>query len=244
MHDQKSEHQAGAESWSPSRPRAKGLRHNSSGLRPRRPRVASGLCLLAGWTLLLLAGCSGPRPTFDISFWLDDAGVFKVYARGAHIYVSSPSLDQDGALTWRLKSIEADLHNAADRRIGRQSSTSTWVARDDSQVTSTALVRSLSPSPFAVPWLCHEARSNSKTGLFAHVTHVRRVFTWGGNAPRRPPGNQNPAGTEVRVPFGATYYFQPQAGVAPGGDEPRTTAWTECRQASLCPEGTRSESRS
>jgi hypothetical protein len=97
-------------------------------------------------------------------------------------------------------------------------------------VTGTVLAQISSPSLSAVPWILYEARSSSTQGLFAKVTHVRRVFTWGGKAPPGPSGKAL-EGNEVRVPFSATYYFQRGfqrgGGVVPGGDAPETLAWAD-----------------
>ncbi len=187
--------------------------------------------MLAGWMLLFLAGCNGPRIRLVTSSWLDETSVVKVYARGAHVYVNRPSPGQEGVSIWNLKGIEADLYDAAGSRIGRQSSPATWEATDRSKVTGTVLAQISSPSLSAVSWILYEARSNSTQGLFAHVTHVRRVFTWGGKAPPGPPG-KTLEGNEVRVPFGATYYFQRGGGVVPGVAAPQTLAWADSRPTS------------
>jgi hypothetical protein len=50
------------------------------------------------------------------------------------------------------------------------------------------------------------AKSTSGNGVFANVRFVQRLRTVGGNAP--PEGcNQAAAGTEVRVPYSAEYWF-------------------------------------
>jgi len=165
-----------------------------------------------GITVFFLAGCSGPR-ALDFNSWLDDTAVVKVYARGAHVYVSRPSPDQEGASQWQLKSVEADLYDEAGSRIGSQSSQDTWEATDGSKVMGEELSASPAPSLGAVPWTRYAARSSSTPGRFADVTQVRRVFTWGGKAPRSTSGEACD-GSEVRVRFGATYYFQRGEGLA------------------------------
>lgn len=164
--------------------------------------VARGVSLL----YLLLAGCAAPRALLDWEAGLDDASALKVSARGVHVYVCSPPADGEGSHKWRLKGVEADLFDAAGRIVGKQLSQASWEAADKSKVTGTMIEKTRAPSCGAVPWILYEAQSTSTRGLFANMSHVQRIFTSGGKAPSKR-CRESSIGSEVRVPFSATYYF-------------------------------------
>ncbi len=164
-----------------------------------------------------LAGCIAPRPNLDWKTRLGEtaeAKVLKVFARGAHVYVCARPLDGKGSPEWRLSRVEADLYDECGRLVGRQSSEAAWEAVDKSLVTGTVLEKTDSPTCGAVPWALFAARSAPRKGLFANLSHVERIYTWGGRAPSKmcPDSSE---GVEVRVPFGATYCFHAREN-APG----------------------------
>ena len=69
-----------------------------------------------------------------------------------------------------------------------------------------SLARADAPSKNAIPWLLLEAKSHAGGGAFSTITHIQRLDTKGGVAPKKG-CDATHAGEEVRVPYEATYAF-------------------------------------
>jgi len=63
-----------------------------------------------------------------------------------------------------------------------------------------------SPDPSAISWLRLSAESNSGSGIFAKTVSIQRLGTNGGKPPADGCDSAH-AGTQVRVPYTAQYYF-------------------------------------
>jgi hypothetical protein len=132
--------------------------------------------------------------------------LFRAEAEGVQIYVSQ--LGTTGKPHWVLKAPLAGLTQAG-KKAGYHYAGPSWEADDGSKVVRDAAdpVAS-SPAPDAkkdIPWLRIKVKADGKTdGVFGGVTYVLRMNTRGGVMPARTPVR---AGTEVGVPYRATYYF-------------------------------------
>jgi hypothetical protein len=62
------------------------------------------------------------------------------------------------------------------------------------------------PDANAIPWLLLSAKSASGDGVLGQTASIQRARTVGGKAPREG-CSPTRAGTEVRVPYTAKYYF-------------------------------------
>jgi hypothetical protein len=127
-------------------------------------------------------------------------------AAGAQIYDCKPSKDDPARFEWVFRSPEADLFDAEGKKIGRHYAGPTWESSDGSKVVGEVKARDDGPDPKAIPWLLLGAKSTSGGGVLGRTESVQRVQTVGGIAPA---GGCGPAqaGQEIRVPYGAMYYF-------------------------------------
>jgi len=162
--------------------------------------------------LMALAACTASRAITpnDIPAPLrvspSEVLTLRAHAAGVQIYRCTADKNDAARFAWQLKAPEADLVDHSGNRIGKHYAGPTWEARDGSKVVGEVAARADSPDPNAVAWLLLNAKSTSGSGVFASVRFVQRLRTVGGNAP--PEGcNQAAAGTEVRVPYSAEYWF-------------------------------------
>jgi hypothetical protein len=162
-------------------------------------------CVLLGWAV-----CVGAGGTPDVPAALrvpkGHKLLFKTEAEGVQIYQSR--LGKDGKPHWAPKGPLAGLTQAG-KKAGYHYTGPTWEAGDGSRlVADPAEEPADSPAPDAtkdIPWLRVKVKVDGKSdGVFGGVTYVLRMNTRGGVMPARPPVR---AGTEVGVPYKATYYF-------------------------------------
>jgi hypothetical protein len=133
--------------------------------------------------------------------------LLKAQASGVQIYTwqAKPSEGKTPqSYQWVFKAPEADLSGSDGGKIGRHYAGPTWEAVDGSKVVG-GLIASAS-SPGNIPWLLLAAKTTTGKGQFSNVTYVERVFTSGGAAPKSGADAAH-AGTQVRVPYTATYIF-------------------------------------
>jgi hypothetical protein len=162
--------------------------------------------------LVSLAGCTASRmmDAHDIPAPLrvspDEALTLRAHAVGVQIYRCSADKNDAARYEWVSKAPEADLFDHSGGRIGKHYAGPTWEARDGSKVVGEVAARADSPDPSAVAWLLLNAKSTSGSGVFTRVRFVQRLRTVGGNAPRDG-CTQAAAGSEVRVPYSAEYWF-------------------------------------
>jgi hypothetical protein len=123
-------------------------------------------------------------------------------ARGEGVQIYSCVKDADWA--WKLKAPDATLFDDKHHAIGKHSAGPTWHLDDGSEVQGKLLESRQQPG--TIPWLILSAKSTGGEGRLSHVDAVRRSDTQGGLAPSTGCDEQH-AGTEVRVPYSATYSF-------------------------------------
>ena len=130
----------------------------------------------------------------------------QAHAAGVQVYRCSPDKNDAARFEWSLKAPEADLYDHAGNRIGKHFAGPTWEAKDGSRVTGEVAARANGPDPKAIAWLLLNAKSTSGSGTFGNVRFIQRLRTVGGNAPSNG-CSQASAGSEVRVPYSAEYWF-------------------------------------
>jgi hypothetical protein len=137
--------------------------------------------------------------------------LFELGARGVQIYACEAKPEDATAFVWTFKGPAADLLNARGEVVGDHFAGPTWQGHDGSAVVAAVVARADSPKKKAIPWLLLEATSHAGNGAFASVTHIQRLDTTGGVAPRKGCDAAH-AGAEARVPYTATYaFFYPAA---------------------------------
>jgi Protein of unknown function (DUF3455) len=127
-------------------------------------------------------------------------------ATGVQIYACNAGKSDPTKFEWIFKSPEADLLNSAGAKIGKHYAGPTWEANDESKVVGEVKARDDGPDASAIPWLLLKAKSTSGKGVFGHTQSIQRIKTVGGKAPAAG-CDQAKVGSEVRVPYTATYYF-------------------------------------
>src|SRR5690349_18088359 len=129
-----------------------------------------------------------------------------VAAEGVQIYECLAAKQQPGAYEWAFVAPEAELFDASGKEIGKHYAGPHWEAADGSKIVGSVKAQSDARRPQAIPWLLLTAKSDGAPGFFSNITSVQRVNTVGGVAP--PTGcSQSAAGTLVRMPYAADYYF-------------------------------------
>jgi len=162
--------------------------------------------------IVLLAGCAtSAAPSADdipasLRVSATDLSTRRLHATGVQVYQCRADKDDAAHVEWQLKEPAADLFDKTGRKIGRHYAGPTWEADDGSKVTGELVARVSSPDPNAVAWLLLSAKSTSGNGIFQGVRFIQRLHTAGGNAPADG-CRQASAGSEVRVPYSADYWF-------------------------------------
>lgn len=129
--------------------------------------------------------------------------VMVVAARGVQVYECRAGKDAGGH-EWAFVAPEAELFDAAGRRIGSHGAGPHWLADDGSRIVGTVKARSAAPAAGAIPWLLLETRPTGADGVFARVASVQRIHTVGGVAP--PTGcSADTLGRTARVDYRADY---------------------------------------
>jgi hypothetical protein len=130
----------------------------------------------------------------------------ETHATGVQIYDCKPNKDDPTRFEWIFRAPEAELFDAAGKKIGKHYAGPTWESDDGSKVVGEAKARDDGPDVSAIPWLLLSAKSTSGAGVLGQTASVQRVQTVGGKAPV---GGCDlaQAGKEARVPYSAMYYF-------------------------------------
>ena len=137
-----------------------------------------------------------------------------VAADGVQIYECRAAKQQPGAYEWAFVAPEAKLFDTRGEEIGKHYAGPRWEAADGSKIVGSVKAQSDAPRPQAIPWLLLTAKSDGVPGFFSSITSVQRVNTVGGVAPRTG-CSQSAAGTVVRMPYAADYYFFARVSGAP-----------------------------
>jgi hypothetical protein len=127
-------------------------------------------------------------------------------ATGVQIYVCGAGKADAARFEWAFKAPEADLFDAAGKKIGRHYAGPTWESDDGSKVVGDVKAKDDGPDPTAIPWLLLSAKSTSGKGVFSGTLSIQRLFTVGGKAPAGG-CDQAHSGQEARVPYKARYLF-------------------------------------
>lgn len=179
-------------------------------------RAATRLTLIAAMALVIgLAGSAaakgkadgGKKIPPDLAPPASAVLLFELGARGVQIYACEAAPNDPAAFAWTFKGPEAELLNASGDVVGDHFGGPTWRGHDGSAVVAAVLERVDAPNPKkAIPWLLLEAKSHAGSGVFSTVTHIQRLDTVGGVAPKKGCDAEH-AGDVARVPYTATYAF-------------------------------------
>ena len=152
----------------------------------------------------------GPAPNVTVPDKLkpstNESVAMIVAAKGVQIYECRTSQNQAGAYEWAFVAPEAELFDSSGNKIGRHYAGPHWEASDGSKIVGTVKERADAPQANAIPWLLLTAKSIGADGTLSKITSVQRVNTVGGAAPQTG-CSQSAAGTIVRIPYTADYYF-------------------------------------
>jgi Protein of unknown function (DUF3455) len=136
----------------------------------------------------------------------------KLFARGTQNYQCAPGYD--GPPQWKLVAPEAELRTtegATASVTGTHGAGPSWTLTDGSGVIGDAsqAKRASSKESGAVPWLLIPGKDNGLPGALQGVRFVQRIDTRGGAAPATG-CDQATVGSEIKVPYTATYVFYRQ----------------------------------
>jgi hypothetical protein len=175
-------------------------------------RARAVRCIVGVSLIVLLAGCAlSPgltKPVVPEALAVPPGQVLSVEARatGVQIYQCDVNKDDPARVEWVFKAPSADLFDTAGKPIGKHYGGPTWEAADGSKVVGEVQARNDGPDPQAIPWLLLRAKPSAGDGIFARTQSIQRVQTSGGRAPAQG-CTDAVVGTQVRVPYTATYYF-------------------------------------
>jgi hypothetical protein len=156
----------------------------------------------------LLAACAAPGQPVpdDLRVPFGQALLLEARATGVQIYECRASKDDPARFEWAFIAPEAELSDAAGRKIGRHYAGPTWESSDGSKVVGAVKAQHDAPDTDAIPWLLLSAKSNSGGGILGRTASIQRVGTTGGKAPAGGCSRAQ-AGQEARIAYRATYYF-------------------------------------
>ncbi|WP_394842059.1 DUF3455 domain-containing protein [Pendulispora brunnea] len=175
----------------------------------RRLRATDSPAALALMLGLLSCRPSAEKaPTVPPAIAVPDGAVvsLKVHAVGVQRYMCKTPPEGNASFAWTLVAPEADLFDAAGKRIGKHYAGPTWEDLAGTKVVAEVKAKTDSPDPNAIPWLLLQAKSHEGTGSLGHAKFIHRIATSGGKAPE---GGCDEAsvGFEKRIPYNADYYF-------------------------------------
>lgn len=127
------------------------------------------------------------------------------HATGAQIYVCQAG--EDKKFAWALKAPEAELTDAAGKKIIHHYAGPTWEHVDGSKVAGKVVAKADAPKTKAIPWLLLTATSHAGEGILSRVTSIQRIHTGGGLAPEAKSCEKSADGKEGRSAYSADYYF-------------------------------------
>ena len=130
----------------------------------------------------------------------------ELHARGVQVYVCAPVAVGNERHAWRLQGPDAELRDAAARRVGVHYAGPTWESLDGSAVVARAVAKVESAEAGAIPWLLLEAVTTRGNGEFAGVRSIQRLDTVGGQPPAGGCDRGHAART-ARIPYRAVYRF-------------------------------------
>jgi hypothetical protein len=168
--------------------------------------------------------------------------LFRLRAEGVQIYKCEPKKDNPKEFGWVLKEPLAELREGkwekktpslgfllgfpesppklleAGKVIGVHSGGPSWKSNaDGSKVVADMPPVVTYAKGGSIPWLLLNAKSHEGKGLFSKVACIQRIETEGGLAPAK--CDESYRGTELRVPYKATYVFYGPKSEKPGAPE-------------------------
>jgi hypothetical protein len=164
--------------------------------------------IMAGLPLVSLAAGTGTGVSIPQKLRASPGEVrsLETMATGVQIYECGIAKEAPGQYQWVFKAPEADLFDAAGKRIGKHYAGPTWESSDGSKVVAAVKARDDAPDAKSIPWLLLGAKSTAGTGVFGKTTSIQRVRTAGGTPPAEA-CSQAQAGKVARVAYEAIYYF-------------------------------------
>jgi Protein of unknown function (DUF3455) len=165
----------------------------------------------ATWLILAVSAASAARaqsPTLPELPAAIKPGDLKPYlavaAKGVQIYACGKT--GAGAWSWSFTAPQADLTDSSGRPVGKHYAGPTWEGNDGGKVVGTVKASAPSPSANAIAWLWLDVKAREGSGAFTQGTGILRVATIGGAAPATG-CDEARSGSELRVPYTATYFF-------------------------------------
>ncbi len=152
------------------------------------------------------SGChrTAARPA-GIELPLDEVVVLALDARGTQDYECRAPKGGTGPHTWVFVQPEADLFDAAGKKVGKHYAGPTWESLvDGSKVVGVVKASANAPEPGAIPWLLLSSKEASPAGTFSGIRSIQRTDTHGGTPPA---GGCERAGEVLKVPYSALYSF-------------------------------------
>jgi hypothetical protein len=137
----------------------------------------------------------------------DQALALELQATGVQIYSCAARKDDAAKFEWTLLAPEADLSDAAGKKVVHHYAGPSWEAADGSKVVGELKARDAGPDANAIPWLLLSTKSTGGNGVLSKTTSIQRLRTVGGKAPATGCAQAADAGKEVRIPYQAVYYF-------------------------------------
>lgn len=176
----------------------------------RKLSLTAMIC--AALATLLFSGCAArhismtPKVPGLLSVPENQLLSFALRGVGVQIYACKAVNNDPARFDWAFVAPEAVLLDNQGNKVGKHYAGPTWEANDGSKVVGEVLAKDNGPDPAAIPWLLLRAKANAGSGIFSRITSVQRLNTGGGKAPVDG-CTQAKAGTEVRIPYTADYYF-------------------------------------
>ncbi len=158
--------------------------------------------------VVLVAQAQGPtRPDVpdNLKAPASEEVILAAHATGVQIYVCQAGADQK--YSWTLKAPEAELADAAGKKIVHHSAGPMWKHNDGSEVTGKVAAKQDAPKADAIPWLLLTTTSHTGEGIFSRVTTIQRIHTEGGLPPKASSCDASANGKESRSAYSADYYF-------------------------------------
>jgi hypothetical protein len=98
------------------------------------------------------------------------------------------------------------LYDSSFAQVGTHGLGPNWTSTDGSVVNGAKVAGVNSTMTGAIQWLLLQASSHTGAGVFTDITYVQRLNTAGGPAPASG-CDATSAGTDIRIPYSADYYF-------------------------------------
>ncbi len=129
-------------------------------------RVVPAAAVAAGFALLAPAlAATLPAVPDKLKAPADQTLALDLRASGVQIYVCSAHKDDATKFEWTLKAPEAELSDAAGKKVVKHYGGPTWEAVDGSKVVGELKARDDGPDPNAIPWLLLSAKTVSGNGM-------------------------------------------------------------------------------